>query len=142
MQIKIVHPNPCRLQLKFIKDIIPAGKKLVKINKPWGTRDANLTGVCEGIGEYLKVNPWYVRMGFVGLTFWMPWTSILGYLGLALLLPGKGSQRAPFNQWTSQQSPMGLSDERTSTEEFVVCDVCGTAVETGSRFCHHCGNRL
>ncbi len=49
-------------------------------------KEGKLLGVCEGLGEYLDVDPTVVRLAFV-LLFFFAGGGILLYLILALIMP-------------------------------------------------------
>lgn len=55
-------------------------------------QDRVLGGVCGGIGSYIGVDPWWVRVAFVILGAFTSGTGILIYVGLWLLLPGQSLQ--------------------------------------------------
>jgi phage shock protein C len=46
-----------------------------------------LAGVCGGIGRYFRVDPVWVRLGWVLLTLASFWVGVLVYLAAALLIP-------------------------------------------------------
>jgi phage shock protein PspC (stress-responsive transcriptional regulator) len=50
------------------------------------TRDDTFLGVCEGLGEDLRIPPTLLRLGFAGLLFWNPVASIVLYLALGALV--------------------------------------------------------
>jgi phage shock protein C len=49
--------------------------------------DRMLGGVCGGLGTYLGINPWWVRIAFSALAFFTFGTGILVYIALWLALP-------------------------------------------------------
>lgn len=49
--------------------------------------DRALGGVCGGLGTYLSINPWWVRIAFVALAIFTLGTGILVYIVLWLALP-------------------------------------------------------
>jgi phage shock protein PspC (stress-responsive transcriptional regulator) len=49
--------------------------------------DRTLGGVCGGLGAYLGVNAWWVRLAFILLGLFTKGTGILIYLALWLILP-------------------------------------------------------
>lgn len=66
------------------------------------TRDDTFFGVCEGLGEDLRIPPNLLRLGFAGLLFVNPMLTIAGYFGLGglvflsrLLFPVPQSAPAP-----------------------------------------------
>ena len=125
-----------------MKNLINGQKRLVKIRRPFGSKDANLTGVSEGIAEYLQISPWYVRIGFVGLALWLKWPIALLYAGLAFFLPSHDSRRSMFEEFKPIRSKIAKNPSQEEEESYIVCENCETAVLSGSKFCHHCGNRL
>jgi phage shock protein C len=48
-----------------------------------------LGGVCGGIGSYLGVSAWWVRLAFIALTLTSPTFGILAYVLLWFTLPGQ-----------------------------------------------------
>jgi len=131
----------------MLKKILNTQEKLVRKKRALGEKDANITGVCEGMGEYIGINPWYIRLGFAGFTFLMPWVAIPAYIALALLLPNDdksaplGSQL--FNKAThSYYKKSSTYSSPDSPDSFVICDNCNTAVKQDSKFCHNCGTKL
>ncbi|MGC8959813.1 MAG: PspC domain-containing protein [Chloroflexia bacterium] len=46
-----------------------------------------LAGVCGGLGRYFRVDPVWVRLGWVLLTLASFWVGVLAYLAAALLIP-------------------------------------------------------
>ncbi len=46
-----------------------------------------LAGVCGGMGRYFRVEPVWVRLGWVLLTLASFWVGVLAYLAAALLIP-------------------------------------------------------
>lgn len=50
------------------------------------TRDDTFLGVCEALGEDLRIPPILLRLAFAGLLFWNPALSIATYLGLGALV--------------------------------------------------------
>ena len=48
-----------------------------------------LGGVCGGIGSYLGVSGWWVRLAFIALTLTSPAFGILAYILLWFTLPGQ-----------------------------------------------------
>ncbi|NLX08902.1 MAG: PspC domain-containing protein [Chloroflexi bacterium] len=49
--------------------------------------DRVLGGVCGGIGAYVGVDPWWVRVMFLALGLFTAGTGVLIYLALWLILP-------------------------------------------------------
>lgn len=49
--------------------------------------DRVLGGVCGGLGTYLGINPWWVRLAFTGLTIFTLGTGILLYIALWTAMP-------------------------------------------------------
>ena len=56
-------------------------------------RDRMLTGTASGIARYLGVDPTFVRIGFVVLTF-MGGAGVPLYLAALLLIPEEGSNES------------------------------------------------
>lgn len=54
-------------------------------------RERVLAGVCGGIGQYFRVDPVWVRLGWVLLTLASFWAGVLAYLAAALLIPEEKS---------------------------------------------------
>ena len=50
------------------------------------TRDDTLLGICEGLGEDLRINSNLIRLGFAGALFFSPMAAIGTYLALGLLV--------------------------------------------------------
>jgi phage shock protein C len=50
------------------------------------TRDDTFLGVCQGLGEDLRIPPTLLRLAFAGLLFWNPAVSIGLYLALGALV--------------------------------------------------------
>lgn len=46
-----------------------------------------LAGVCGGLGQYFRVDPVWVRLGWVLLTLASFWVGVVAYLAAALLIP-------------------------------------------------------
>ncbi|MEP7289883.1 MAG: PspC domain-containing protein [Chloroflexota bacterium] len=57
--------------------------------------DRVLGGVCGGIGAYLGVSGWWIRLGFIALTLVSLSFGILAYLLLWMLIPGQGLDDLP-----------------------------------------------
>lgn len=49
--------------------------------------DRTFGGVCGGLGTYLAINAWWVRVAFIALAIFTFGTGILVYLALWLALP-------------------------------------------------------
>ena len=127
-----------------MKRISSKPKRLTRIKKPFFGGNGNLTGVCEGLGEFFHVNPWYIRLGFVGLSFFQPWVAGLGYLALAVFLPG-GEYEPSFYEkrfGSSIQIAIPQKEDQEKEISYIICEKCHTAVIEDSRYCHHCGNKL
>lgn len=54
------------------------------------SQGAMVAGVCAGLGEYFGVDPTFIRLGFVILTF-MGGSGILAYIVAAIVIPDKGA---------------------------------------------------
>ena len=50
------------------------------------TRDDTFFGVCQGLGEDLRIPPNLVRLAFLPLLFFAPVVAIASYLGLGVLI--------------------------------------------------------
>jgi len=130
----------------MLKKILDSNEKLVRKKRPLGQKDANLTGVCEGLGDYIGINPWYIRLGFVAMTIWMTWVTVPAYLALFLLLP-KDDNSQPlgtqlFNKATQQYYQQQKSSSEYATQDLIICSNCQTAVPHDSKFCYNCGAKL
>ena len=130
-----------------MKNLLRNHNKLHKIKRKFGEKDANLTGVCEGIADYIGISPWYVRLGFVGFTVMSPWLAIPSYIALAAFLPdGEGGQGTPWREWAKgERSVAGIARNPEKVEReisYIICDSCQTAVEDDSNFCHQCGSKI
>ncbi|MEM6628205.1 MAG: PspC domain-containing protein [Bacteroidota bacterium] len=130
-----------------MKKLLSNRNKLRKIKRNFGEKEANLTGVCEGIADYIGISPWYVRLGFVGFTIMSPWLAIPLYVGLAVFLPdGDDSQGTPWRDWGKGERPFaGLSRSPEKAEKeisYIICDSCQTAVEDDANYCHQCGVKI
>ncbi len=49
--------------------------------------DRTFGGVCGGLGAYLGINSWWVRVGFIALTIFTLGTGFLVYIVLWLAIP-------------------------------------------------------
>lgn len=49
--------------------------------------DRRLSGVCGGIGEYLGLDPTFVRLGWAALTLFVCGTGIIAYILAAIIIP-------------------------------------------------------
>lgn len=58
----------------------------IEMNKRLVRRDGKLLGVCEGLGEYLDIDPTIIRILFIVAVLFMG-GGILFYLILALIMP-------------------------------------------------------
>lgn len=62
--------------------------------------DRVLSGVCGGLGAYIGVNPWWVRVMFVALGLFTAGTGVLIYLALWYMLPPQTLADIPDDgQW-------------------------------------------
>lgn len=52
------------------------------------TKRGKLAGVCEGLGEYLDIDPVVIRLIFILLAFWGG-AGILAYIAAWILVPEK-----------------------------------------------------
>ena len=59
------------------------------------TLDHVLGGVCGGIGSYLGISGWWVRLAFVVLTLAQPGFALLAYAMLWMLIPGQSFAELP-----------------------------------------------
>jgi phage shock protein PspC (stress-responsive transcriptional regulator) len=50
------------------------------------TRDDTFFGVCEGLGEDLRIHPNFLRVALAGLLFWNPPAAIAAYAGAGALV--------------------------------------------------------
>ncbi len=57
--------------------------------------DRVLGGVCGGIGSYLGISGWWVRLTFVALAFTQLSFAVLAYLILWMLIPGQSLAELP-----------------------------------------------
>jgi phage shock protein PspC (stress-responsive transcriptional regulator) len=49
-------------------------------------REDTMLGVCEGLGEDLRINPLFLRLAFTGFLFWNPVAAVAVYLGLGVIV--------------------------------------------------------
>ena len=130
-----------------MKKLLRKQTRLTKIKHKFGEKDANLTGVCEGIAAHIGLSPWYIRLGFMGFAIFQPWIAIPGYVALAFLLPDQDiSQGTPWQEWMQgKNSPPILQHNFQSDPEeisYIICSSCQTAVKQDSNFCHECGTKI
>jgi phage shock protein C len=59
-------------------------------------------GICGGIGEYLGISPWWVRLALVAVVLTTAAFGVLLYILLWFVIPG---------QTTAEMSPVPLPDE-------------------------------
>lgn len=50
------------------------------------SRGDTFFGVCEGLGEDLRIHPNLFRLSFAGLLFWNPVAAVVGYLAVGLVV--------------------------------------------------------
>jgi len=50
------------------------------------TRPDTFFGVCQGLGEDLRIHPNIIRLAFAALMFWNPLVGFCGYAGAGLLV--------------------------------------------------------
>ncbi len=62
------------------------------------TSEAMIGGVAAGLGNYFKIDPTFVRLGFLLLTFLTGGTFIFVYLAMWLLIPTAGSTASDAGQ--------------------------------------------
>jgi phage shock protein PspC (stress-responsive transcriptional regulator) len=62
------------------------------------TSEAMLGGVAAGLGNYFKVDPTFVRLGFLVVTFLTGGTFLFVYLAMWLLIPTAGSTASDVGQ--------------------------------------------
>lgn len=61
--------------------------------------DRTLGGVCGGLGMYIGVNPWWVRIVFMVLGVFTAGTGVLIYLALWYILPPETLVDIPVDPW-------------------------------------------
>ncbi len=106
----------------------------LKKRSPLFPSTVSITGVSAYLGKYFNVNPILVRLGFIVSTFLLsPWI-VVGYLGLAAVLPKISVSDQLLIEEKKEETP-----EVTS---FELCEHCQTAVKSGSVYCHRCGTKL
>ncbi|HEX3052386.1 MAG TPA: PspC domain-containing protein [Aggregatilineaceae bacterium] len=66
-----------------------------------------LGGVCGGLGEYIGINPWWVRVAFMMLGIFTAGTGVLIYLALWWIMP-------------SQSLPDTTRERRTDPETVIM----------------------
>ena len=49
-------------------------------------RDDTMLGVCEALGEDLRINPLFVRLAFALPLIWFPVATIVAYLGAGVIV--------------------------------------------------------
>lgn len=69
-------------------------------------------GVCGGLGAYIGINPWWVRLAFIALTIFTIGTGLLLYLTLWLAVPEQ--------TLGDLQGMSGNTPRRTSPETLVL----------------------
>jgi len=57
-------------------------------------RDKMISGVCGGIGDYFKIDPTLVRLGWVILIFASCGFALLAYIIAAIIVPAESQVRA------------------------------------------------
>jgi phage shock protein C len=75
--------------------------------------DRTLGGVCGGLGVYIGLNPWWVRVAFVVLGVFTAGTGILIYLALWYILPPETLNDIPHN-------PDQMQHRATNPETMIV----------------------
>lgn len=50
------------------------------------TREDTFLGICEGLGEDLRINSNLLRLGLAGMLFWNPVAAVGTYFGAGLLV--------------------------------------------------------
>jgi phage shock protein C len=71
--------------------------------------DRVLGGVCGGIGDYIGLSGWWVRLAFLILTL-ISWpVGILGYVLLWMLLPSQALRDVPPIQQYGEDRPLRYS---------------------------------
>lgn len=50
------------------------------------TRDDTFFGICEGLGEDLRINPLFIRLAFVLTLFFNPAMTIAAYFGTGVVV--------------------------------------------------------
>ena len=77
-------------------------------------------GVCEGLGEDLRIHPNIFRLAFAGLLFWNPVAAIAGYFAVGLVVAltrwlypsySAGSEPVPAAVTTASQSQPASANE-------------------------------
>lgn len=74
--------------------------------------DRVMGGVCGGLGTYIGISPWWVRIAFIALTIFTIGTGLLLYLTLWLAIPEQ--------TLGDIQGMTGSSPRRVSPETLVV----------------------
>ncbi|RMG22943.1 MAG: PspC domain-containing protein [Bacteroidetes bacterium] len=134
--------------MKKLKKLMRSGGRLTRIKKPWGTREGNLTGVCEGLGTYLGIRPFFLRIAFGIALVSFPFFTLLVYLALAALMPDqRGFSFVQDTDWKQLGEMLGAKNSpqqgRGKAElSLVVCSYCDTAVREDAKYCPKCGNKL
>lgn len=92
----------------------PAGERPAG-EQPAGTRrltrsrrDRVVAGVCGGLGNYLGIDPVWVRIGFVVLTFVSSGAAILAYVVGWIVIPEAGDDEAPSAAPTNVATVAGV----------------------------------
>lgn len=70
--------------------------------------DRTFGGVCGGLGAYIGVNPWWVRVAFVVLGLFTAGTGILIYFALWLALPAQTLTDIPNDERRKASNPETL----------------------------------
>ncbi len=67
--------------------------------------DRVLGGVCGGVGDYIGVNPWWVRVLFIALGLFTAGTGVLLYLALWYVLPAQTLADLPADPTLPHEKP-------------------------------------
>jgi phage shock protein C len=92
-----------------------------------------LGGVCGGIGSYLGVSGWWVRLAFIALTLTSPAFGILAYVLLWFTLPGQTLADLPQIVQPGEAHPLRYARPETMLLLGIGAIIMGLVVLTQSR---------
>src|SRR5689334_16363522 len=92
-----------------------------------------LGGVCGGIGSYLGVSGWWVRLAFIALTLTSPAFGILLYILLWFTMPGQTLDDLPVIPRPDEARPVRYARPETMLLLGVGAIIMGLVVLTQSR---------
>lgn len=107
-------------------------------------KHGGMTGVAAGIADYFRVDPLWVRLGFVAGSIFTSGALAIGYAIMAFALPREG--RVPGDDFYQleygEEWPMFTDDLPEATEVNRVCWNCDVVTKPNAKYCHSCGSKL